>query len=146
MQRFTEIYYDDALRFAQYIQATEGGDIELVREDSVGFPMPAKNRVFGDMVDCLKIRNIEIAFLENRKNPNADKKHKNRSLYRYIIGQRIREIRELNGMSLEDLSAKTDIQANNLRNIESGRLSINTDMLCLIANALDAHVSIVRNI
>ena len=33
MQRFTEIYYDDALRFAQYIQATEGGDIELVRED-----------------------------------------------------------------------------------------------------------------
>lgn len=49
-------------------------------------------------------------------------------------------------MSLEDLSAKTDIQANNLRNIESGRLSINTDMLCLIANALDAHVSIVRNI
>nr|DAM13438.1 MAG TPA: helix-turn-helix domain protein [Caudoviricetes sp.] len=146
MQRFTEIYYDDALRFAQYIQATEGGDIELVREDSVGFPMPAKNRVFGDMVDCLKIRNIEIAFLESRKNPNADKKHKNRSLYRYIIGQRIREIRELNGMSLEDLSAKTDIQANNLRNIESGRLSINTDMLCLIANALDAHVSIVRNI
>ena len=146
MQRFTEIYYDDALRFAQYIQATEGGDIELVREDSVCFPMPAKNRVFGDMVDCLKIRNIEIAFLESRKNPNADKKHKNRSLYRYIIGQRIREIRELNGMSLEDLSAKTDIQANNLRNIESGRLSINTDMLCLIANALDAHVSIVRNI
>ena len=58
MQRFTEIYYDDALRFAQYIQATEGGDIELVREDSVGFPMPAKNRVFGDMVDCLKIRKM----------------------------------------------------------------------------------------
>ncbi len=32
IQRFTEMYYDDAVRFAQYIQATEGGEIELVKE------------------------------------------------------------------------------------------------------------------
>ena len=38
VQRFTEMYYDDAVRFAQYIQATEGGEIELVKEDADGFP------------------------------------------------------------------------------------------------------------
>ncbi len=27
------MYYDDAVRFAQYIQATEGGEIELVKEE-----------------------------------------------------------------------------------------------------------------
>ena len=37
IQRFTEMYYDDAVRFAQYIQATEGGEIELVKEDADGF-------------------------------------------------------------------------------------------------------------
>ena len=44
IQRFTEMYYDDAVRFAQYIQATEGGEIELVKEDADGFPLPPKGR------------------------------------------------------------------------------------------------------
>ena len=61
IQRFTEMYYDDAVRFAQYIQATEGGEIELVKEDADGFPLPHKHKIFGNMVTCLKVRNFEIA-------------------------------------------------------------------------------------
>lgn len=38
------MYYDDAVRFAQYIQATEGGEIELVKEDADGFPLPLSIR------------------------------------------------------------------------------------------------------
>ena len=60
IQRFTEMYYDDAVRFAQYIQATEGGEIELVKEEADGFPLPPKHKVFDNMVNCLKIRNIAI--------------------------------------------------------------------------------------
>lgn len=145
IQKFTETYYDDALRFAQYIQSTEGGEIEIVKEDSDGFPMPPKKRFFGDMVDCVKVNNFEIAYLERRKDADDDKKHRNRNLYRYIMGQKIKEVRELSGMSLEELSEKSGYKASNIRNVEQGRFNADIDTLCNIVDAMGAHFEVLKD-
>lgn len=145
IQRFTEMYYDDAVRFAQYIQATEGGEIELVKEDTDGFPLPPKHKIFGNMVNCLKVRNFEIAYLGQRRNPDDDKKHRNRNLYRYIMGQKIKEVRELSGMTLEELAEKSGYRPNNIRNIEMGRFNADIDTLCNIVEAMDAHFEVMKD-
>ena len=139
------MYYDDAVRFAQYIQATEGGEIELVKEDADGFPLPPKNKIFGNMVNCLKVRNFEIAYLGQRRNPDDDKKHRNRNLYRYIMGQKIKEVRELSGMTLEELAEKSGYRPNNIRNIEMGRFNADIDTLCNIVEAMDAHFEVMKD-
>ena len=95
----------------------------LVKEDADGFPLPPKHKIFGNMVNCLKVRNFEIAYLEQRRNPDDDKKHRNRNLYRYIMGQKIKEVRELSGMTLEELAEKSGYRPNNIRNIEMGRFN-----------------------
>lgn len=145
IQRFTEMYYDDAVRFAQYIQATEGGEIELVKEDTDGFPLPPKHKIFGNMVNCLKVRNFEIAYLGQRRNPDDDKKHRNRNLYRYIMGQKIKEVRELSGITLEELAEKSGYKPNNIRNIEMGRFNADIDTLCNIVEAMDAHFEVMKD-
>lgn len=145
IQKFTEMYYDDAVRFAQYIQATQGGEIELVKEDADGFPLPPKHKMFDNMVNCLKIKNFEIAYFEQRKSPDYDRKHRNRNLYRYIMGQKMKEVRELSGMSLEELAKKTDLGVSTIRNIESGRFSANIDVLCNIVEAMDAHFEVMKD-
>lgn len=145
IQRFTEMYYDDVVRFAQYIQATEGGEIELVKEDADGFPLPPKHKIFGNMVNCLKVRNFEIAYLEQRRNPDDDKKHRNRNLYRYIMGQKIKEVRELSGITLEELAEKSGYKPNNIRNIEMGRFNADIDTLCNIVEAMDAHFEVMKD-
>lgn len=145
INKFTELYYDDALRFAQYIQATQGGEIEIIKEDADGFPLPPKMRVFDNMVNCFKVRNFEIAYLEHRKNSDDDKKHRNRNLYRYIMGQKIKEVRELSGITLEELSEKSGYKANNIRNIEMGRYNADIDTLCNIVDSMDAHFEIMKD-
>lgn len=145
IQRFTEMYYDDAVRFAQYIQATEGGEIELVKEDADGFPLPPKHKVFDNMVNCLKINNFEIAYFEQRGHTGDDKKHRNRNLYRYIMGQKIKEVRELSGITMEELAERSGFGTSTIRNIESGRFSANIDVLCNIVEAMDAHLEVMKD-
>lgn len=145
IQRFTEMYYDDAVRFAQYIQATEGGEIELVKEDADGFPLPPKHKVFDNMVNCLKINNFEIAYFEQREHKGDDKKHRNRNLYRYIMGQKIKEVRELSGITMEELAERSGFGTSTIRNIESGRFSANIDVLCNIVEAMDAHLEVMKD-
>ena len=145
IQRFTEMYYDDAVRFAQYIQATEGGEIELVKEDAAGFPLPPKHKIFGNKVNCLKVRNFEIAYLEQGRNPDDGKKHRNRNLYCYIMGQKIKEVRELSGITLEELAEKSGYKPSNIRNIEMGRFNADIYTLCNIVEAMDAHFEVMKN-
>ena len=144
MVRFTEKYYDDAVRFAKYVQATEGGEIEVVREESDGFPMPPKGVTYGKYVDCLKVGKYEIAFFEHRETPDTDRKHRNKTLYRFMIGQQIKEVRELSGMSLIDLSARCGIKPGNLQSIESGRYGADVELLGVILEAMDAHLAVAK--
>lgn len=143
--KFTEMYYDDAVRFAQYIQATEGGEIELVKEDAEGFPLPPKKKVFDNMVNCLKVKNYEIAYFEQRKDKDDDKKHRNRNLYRFIMGQKIKEVRELSGISYQELAERSGYKPNNIKNIEMGRFNADIDTLCNIVEAMGAHFEIMKD-
>lgn len=145
IQKFTETYYDDALRFAKFIQATEGGEIEIVKEDSEGFPLPPKHRIFGNMVNCIKIRNYEIAYFLQRKDEEDDKKYRNKTLHRFIIGQKLKEVRQLSGISLEELAGKSGYKPGNIRNIEMGRFGADVDTLCNILDAMDAHLEIMKD-
>lgn len=145
MLKFTETYYDDAERFALYLSSTIGEEIELVYDDSEGFPMPPKGMYLEEKVSCFKVGAIEIAYLTKRKSPKDDLKHRNRSLYRYVMGQNLRDARERAGMTLDDIAAKSGLKASNIRNIESGRYNVDIDVLGNLVEAMDCHFEIRSN-
>lgn len=145
MLKFTETYYDDAERFALYLSATTGDDVELVYDDSDGFPMPPKGMCFDPQVSCFKVGGIEIAYLKKRKSPLEDLKHRNRTLYRYVMGQSLREARERAGMSLDDIAEKTGLKASNIRNVELGRYNADMDVMGNLLEAMDCHFEIKSN-
>ena len=141
MLKFTEYYYDDALRMAMYIREREGGEIELVKVKPDGFPFPPKMQVYGETVDCIRIGGYEIAYFAKRLSPDEDKKHRNRCLYRFMIGRQIKEAREAKGLTLDDLSQRTGYKVGSLRNMELGRYGVDIQMLCCIAEALGVRVA-----
>lgn len=62
---------------------------------------------------------------------------------RIRIGQRIRELRQQQGLTQRDLAQMADITQPNLVNIENGKYSIKLDTLSKIATALHATVEII---
>ncbi len=61
------------------------------------------------------------------------------------LGNRIRELREKNGMEAKDLALLAGIDAANLSRIEQGKYSTGVDILSRIAVILDAHLDLVSN-
>lgn len=136
MPKFTEYYYDDALRFAMYIKATQGGEIEIVQQDPEGFPTPPKGCHFKERIDCVKCGQFEIAYFAKRQSPDEDKKHINRNLYRYIVGEKLKEAREAKGLTLEDVAERSGFKPNNIRNIEQGRYGADIELFCRLLEAM----------
>lgn len=145
MLRFTEHYYEDALSFAHYIQGIRGGEIEIVRESSEYFPILSKKIEMSEMIDCVKVGGIEIAYLTTDKAPDEEAKHRNKNLNRFIFGLQLQEYRMSHNISLEDIAAKTEYKIGTLRAIECGRFSLNVDILSKVLEAMDAHIEIVPN-
>lgn len=56
------------------------------------------------------------------------------------IGLRIREIRESQKLSIQDLADKLDMEYNNVIRIEKGRTNFTIGTLVKIANALEANL------
>ena len=98
MIKYTEIYYDDALRLAKFLSERTGSDIEPVEMDSVGFPQPAKMEVFEERTPALMVGDYAIAFFKKRTSPDEDIKHRNRTLHRVMFGIKMREARERAGL------------------------------------------------
>ena len=136
MIKYTEIYYDDALRLAKFLSERTGCEIEPVEMDSVGFPQPAKMEVFEERTPALMVGDYAVAFFKKRTSPDEDIKHRNRALYRVMFGIKMREARERAGIDLDQLSAYTDIKVKNLENIEKGRFDASLDLIYNIADAL----------
>ena len=61
------------------------------------------------------------------------------------MGQKIKEVRELSGITLEELAEKSGYKPNNIRNIEMGRFNAAIDTLCNIVEAMDAHFEVMKN-
>ena len=57
------------------------------------------------------------------------------------IGQRIKEIREVKGLSQQELAAKLDYEKSNMSRLESGRVNPRITTLQNVANALNITLS-----
>ena len=136
MKKFTEVYFDDALRLAQFLAERFNEEIKPVEIDSDGFPTPPKNEEFGEKTPALIVGDYAIAYFKKRNSPDEDIKYRNRTLHRVQFGIKMREARERAGIDLDQLSAYTDIKAKNLENIEKGRFDATIDIIYNIAEAL----------
>ena len=134
--KYTEIYFDDALRLAKFLSERTGKEIVPVEMDSEGFPMPPRNEEFGEKTPALIVGDYAIAYFKKRNSPDEDIKYRNRTLHRVQFGIKMREARERAGIDLDQLSAYTDIKAKNLENIEKGRFDATIDIIYNIAEAL----------
>ena len=134
--KYTEIYFDDALRLAQFLSERTGKEIIPVEMDSEFFPKPAQNEEFGEKTHALVVGEYAIAYFKKRTSPDEDRKHRNRALNRVKFGIKMRETRERAGIDLDQLSAYIDITAKNLENIEKGRYDASIDLIYNIADAL----------
>ena len=136
MNKFTEIYFDDALHLAQFLSKRFNQEIKLVEMDSEGFPMPAKGEEFGARTQALVVGDYAIAFFRKRSNADEDMKYRNRNLYRVQFGICMRAARERANMSIEDLADYTGIKPGSLVNIEKGKFDASIDIIYNIAAAL----------
>lgn len=141
--RFTEIYFDDAERLATYLAIRDDSKIMIEKCPSEFFPVPPKRKTMPDEVDAFLVGNYEIAYLEHREYADEDRKYRNRTLHRVMLGERLKEAREAKGMSLEGLEMLTDIKAKNIENIELGRFDASIDVLGNLGDALGCHVDFV---
>lgn len=145
MQKFTEIYFDDALRLAQFFAERYNSEIVPVEMDSEKFPQPAKNEMFGEKTQALVVGDYAIAFFRKRTRPDEDLKYRDRNLHRVQFGIRMQDARKRADIDLDQLSAYTGIKAKNLENIEKGRYDVSIDVIGNIASALGCTFDFVDN-
>ena len=143
--RFTELYFDDAQRLAQYISARDGEDIEVINGSSEFFPIPPKMKEKPEMVNAFKVGNYEIAYLDKRVHTDKDIKYRNRNLHRVMIGEVISEKRNQRNLTLDDMEQLTGIKARNLESIEQGRYDVSIDILGNIGEALGCHLEYIED-
>lgn len=136
MKKFTEVYFDDALRLAQFLAERFNEEIKPVEMDSEGFPMPAKGEELNERTPALIVGDYAIAFIRKRTGADEDRKHRDRGLHRVQFGFMLKEAREKAGMTLEDVSELTDLKPRNIENIEKGRYDATIDIVSNIAAAL----------
>lgn len=145
MRKFTEVYFDDALRLAQFLAERFNEEIKPVEMDSEGFPTPPKNEDFRERTQALLVGDYAIAFFRKRTSPDEDLKYKNRALHRVQFGFMMREARERAGIDLDQLSEYTGIKAKNLENIENGRFDVSIDIIYNIADAIGGSFVFLTN-
>lgn len=63
---------------------------------------------------------------------------------RVIMGDRIRELREQKGMSIAELSVRSNLQPNTLKRIEAGKFSADLDVLAQIAQGMGMKIDFVE--
>ena len=142
--KYTEIYFDDALRLAQFLSERTGKEIVPVEMDTEGFPQPPKNEEFGERTQALIVGDYAIAFFRKRTSPDEDLKMRNRALQRVIFGIKMREARERAGIDLDQLAAYTGFKVKNLENVEKGRFDATIDIIYNIADALGMDFDFVK--
>lgn len=143
MNKFTEEFYCDAMRFAKYIQSNYGGEIREVITSSEGFPTEPKGCEFGDSVHALNVGAYEIAFFTRDEPEGLNAKSRNRNLYRFILGEQIMDMRISKGISVEQLAETVHLTKSTINNLEHGRFDANVKILGNIAEALGCIIGLV---
>ena len=145
-KRYVEHFLCDAVRLACYL----GGDGAKM-SDGIGsaddFPMiPREREQVGDDVRFIRVEGeeyYEIAYVSTETPRPEDKKIRNKSLYRVIFGRELKKARESSGVSLEELSKRTNLKEHSLEKIEEGRWDFDTTVMGNILFALGKTIKIV---
>lgn len=140
--RFTELYYNDAQRLAVYLSARSGAEIILTNGSSEGFPMPPKTKKLPQIIDYFEIGRDMVAYINKG---GEDIKYKDRNLRRVIFGERLKDVRESRGVTLEELERRTGIKARNLESIENGRYDASIDIVSNICEGLGVVFDFTEN-
>lgn len=145
---YTEYYLVDALRLARHFAEKNDG----VLSEGIGvakpFPAPPKTGEFpsGDVrfvrVECQDAMYC-VAFVSEDDPPAGERKFRNKSLYRVLVGEEIRRCRQLKGMSLREVADKSGFRVHSLERIEEGRWDFDIAQLGVIVDALGAEVKIL---
>ena len=141
--RYTELYFDDAQRLALYLSQREKADVEMYNGLSEFFPLPPKGVKLPDRINAFSVGDYRVGYLYDGAAEGKDRKYRNRSLHRVMLGERIKEARETKGMSLESLELLTGLKASNIANIELGRLDAGVDIIANIGEALGCHIDFI---
>ena len=151
IQRFAEQYMSDALRLADYFAKRYDAKISEGIGNAEDFPFVPKQRdMIDDDVRFIRVEGEcfygEIAFIStDTPLSSIELKHRNKTIYRVIVGEQLAAIREEKGISLEELAEKTGYRAHSLARIEEGRWDLDIHCLGQILDALGATIKIVRN-
>ena len=140
IQRFHERYLCDAIRLASYLAEKYDASISEGIGDSSKFPGSFES----EDVRFLRVSKgetlYEIAFTTEETPDHY--KHRNKGIYRVMLGEEIHRVRMEKGMTLEDLSKKTDFKAHSLLWIEQGRYDIDVAQLGIILDALGVKITL----
>ena len=145
MTKFTQIYFDDALRLAHFLSERTGKEIVPVEMGSEFFPKPPNNEEFGERTQALIVGDYAIAFFRKRTSPDEDLKYRDRTLHRVQLGIKMQEARKRADIDLDQLSAYTGLKVKNLENIEKGRFDVTIDIIANIAAALGCTFDFVED-
>ena len=150
IQRFAECYMCDALRLAQYLAKRDGAQISEGIGPADDFPFTPKDRSCLDSdARFFRVESetsyCEIGFVTMEEPESDQTKHRNKSIFRVIIGDQIKSFREGMGMSLEELADKSCFRPHSLARIEEGRWDIDLAQLGRILDALGATLTIVKS-
>lgn len=143
LNKFTEVYYCDAMRFAKYIQSNHGGDIREVVTSPEGFPTEPKGYEFGDTVHALKIGAYEIAFFTKEEPQEGYAKDRNRNIYRFVLGEQLMDMRISKGISVEELAKIVHLTKSTINNLEHGRMDVQLKIWGNVAEALGCTIGLV---
>ena len=145
---YTEYYLADALRLAQHFAERHEGKLSEGIGAAKPFPAPTKTGEFPSQdVRFIRVESPDrmycVAFVSEDEPPASERKCRNKSLYRVLVGEEVRKAREGRGLSLEEVSEKSGFRPHSLQRIEEGRWDYDVAQLGVILDALGAKVKIV---
>ena len=146
IKRFSEHFLCDAMRLAILL----GGE-NATLSDGIGnssdFPLVPKERdQVGEDIRFIRVEGeeyYEIAYVTNEQPTQWDSKIRNKSYYRVLVGREIHDARLSVGMTLSELSRKTNLREHSIQRIEEGRWDMDMAMLGLILDALNKTIKII---
>ena len=150
IQRFAEQYMCDAMRLANHFAKHYNAQISEGIGNAADFPFVPKQRdMLEEDVRFFRVEGDsfygEIAFVTtDTPYSTLELKHRNKSLYRVIVGEQIAALREEKGMTLEEVAEMTGYRAYSLARIEEGRWDIDLPCLGHILDALGATIKLVK--
>ena len=145
-RRFIEYYFCDALRLAQHLAERYGGTISEGIGDASNFPMPPKFGFKSDDVRFLRVEgkiSAEVGFISQDVPPAEAVKHRNKSLYRVLVGEELQRMRLEKGLTLDEVAEKSGFRSHSLGRVEEGRYDFDIAQLGTILDAMGAGIKII---